>query len=467
MTKKMNNNLKAALLPLYIELYDTHISSARPRMESFLQEVTDKLELSGVSIFKLPICRVKEEFDLAVKKAEIEGVHAIITLHLAYSPSLESVEALAKTKLPVIVMDTTPTYNFSSMQSPDEILYNHGIHGVQDMCNLLTRNNKYYSIEVGHLDNSNIVERITRQVMSAKMVSVIRNSRTGRIGSSFKGMGDFVVKPNVITESIGTTVVEAEPKDLEKYLPNENDPVIEEEMKNDYINFDADNIDSSVHRLSIRNGLALRKWVEEKRLNAFSINFMEISQGKGLSIMPFLEISKLLSNGIGYAGEGDVITASVISALFSIFKDVTFTEMFCPDWENDAVFMTHMGEMNIAISSKKPKLSVMPWKFSNSSDTMFATACFKEGRAVLVNLAPTGDNSFSLILSPVTLLPEDDNTRFSNKVRGWMKPNMPLPDFLKKYTQLAGTHHSALVYTEDIDIIGEFGNMMGWEVHFI
>ncbi len=462
-----NNNLKAALLPLYIELYDTHISSARARMESFLQEVTDKLELNGITILKLPICRVKEEFDKAVKKAEVEGVHAIITLHLAYSPSLESVNALAKTNLPIIVMDTTPTFNFSSMQSPDEILYNHGIHGVQDMCNLLTRNNKHYSIEVGHMDNSNIVKRITRRVMSAKMVSVLRNSRTGRIGSSFKGMGDFVVKPEVVSESIGTTVVEAEPLDLEKYLPDENDSMVEEELKNDYINFDVDEIDSSVHRHSVRNGLALRRWIEEEKLNAFSINFMEISQGKGLSIMPFLEISKLLSKGIGYAGEGDVITASVVSALFSVFKDVTFTEMFCPDWENGAVFMTHMGEMNIAVSSKKPKLSVMPWRFSNSNDTMFATACFKEGKAVLVNLAPTGDNSFSLILSPVTMLPEDDNTPFTNKVRGWMKPDMPLPEFLKRYTQLAGTHHSVLVYTEDIDIIAEFGNIMGWNVHHI
>lgn len=462
-----DNRLKAALLPLYLELYDTSFPEIRPGIDRFLREVTFRLESNGITVVKLPVCRMKKEFDQAVNKAETEDADAIITLHLAYSPSLESIEALTRTELPVIIMDTTPSYSFGPQQSPDEIMYNHGIHGVQDLCNLLTRNHKYFLIEAGHMDHSDIIERITRHVISAKMVSVMKKGRTGRIGDSFSGMGDFVVEPMALKATTGTSIVQAEPKDIAEYLPDENDPMIEEEMKKDALRFDTYDIDPVLHRLSIKNGLALRKWIEYERLTAFTINFSNITPESGLSVMPFLEISKLLAKGIGYAGEGDVLTASFTGALFSVFRDVTFTEMFCPDWENNSIFLSHMGEMNLNLSANKPKLTVIPWKFSSATAPVIATACYKEGRAVLANLAPSGDHSYSLILAPVTLLPEGTKTRFSNHIRGWMKPDIPLPDFLKNFSQLAGTHHSALVYNGNPEIILDFGKMMGWKVYLL
>ncbi|MFN2352849.1 MAG: hypothetical protein ABR497_12990, partial [Kiritimatiellia bacterium] len=98
----------------------------------------------------LPVCRVAPEFRRAVRACEQAGVDALVTLHLAYSPSLESVAALTATELPIIVLDTTPDWNFGPSQAPAAIMANHGIHGVQDMCNLLLRHGKKFQIEAGH-----------------------------------------------------------------------------------------------------------------------------------------------------------------------------------------------------------------------------------------------------------------------------------------------------------------------------
>ena len=68
-----------------------------------------------------------------------EGVDAIITLHLAYSPSLESAEVLAQSRLPVIMLDTTPDRDFGGHVDPMRLLDNHGIHGVQDLASVLRR----------------------------------------------------------------------------------------------------------------------------------------------------------------------------------------------------------------------------------------------------------------------------------------------------------------------------------------
>ncbi len=91
----------------------------------------------------------------------------------------------------------------------------------------------------------------------------------------------------------------------------------------------------------------------------------------------------------------------------------------------------------------------------------------KKGKAVYVNLAPGDDNTFLLILASVKLLPESDNTNFNDCVRGWMQPDILLAYFLKKFSKLGGTHHSAIVYNGNIDVISEFGKIMGWKVHVI
>ncbi len=457
--------LKGALLPFYLELYDQSHPGIRPGIDMFLKQVTNRLAEKGISIIELPVCRTRREFDQAINTAEKEEADALITLHLAYSPSLESIEALKNTQLPIIVMDTTPGYNFDPLQSPAEIMYNHGIHGVQDMCNLLIRNNKDFVITAGHMDHSDILDRIKHHMMAAKMASAMKNGRTGQIGHAFAGMGDFVVEPEIMKTSIGSSVIQIDPAGILDFLPGNDEPEIGKEMEKDRNLYDTEQVDPSLHRQSVINGLALRRWIDKENLSAFTINFANVDRKKNLSAVPFLEISKLLAKGIGYAGEGDILTASLTGALFAAFEKVSFVEMFCPDWKNGTLFISHMGEMNLQLVEGKPRLTNMSYNFSDAEDTVVATACYMQGDAVLVNLAPGPDHGYNLIVAPVTMLAEGANSKFSNNIRGWMKPRIPVADFLEEYSKLGATHHAALVYEADPAIILQFGKMMGWQTH--
>jgi L-arabinose isomerase len=142
--------LKIGLLLLYLELYDELVPGLRPRIEKFAGIIEEKLKKRKVEVLSAPICRVDDEFKKNVKLFENQKVDAIVTLHLAYSPSLESIDALSKTKIPIIILDTTSEYDFGDNIGPEEIMYNHGIHGVQDMCSMLLRKKKDFFIEAGH-----------------------------------------------------------------------------------------------------------------------------------------------------------------------------------------------------------------------------------------------------------------------------------------------------------------------------
>ena len=102
-----------------------------------------------------------------------------------YSPSLQSIDALCRLHVPIIVLDTTETVSFDSMTDPVEIMYNHGIHGVQDMCNLLLRRGKKFFIEAGHFEQSDVIARVGALCRAASTALNMRRARVGIVGQSF------------------------------------------------------------------------------------------------------------------------------------------------------------------------------------------------------------------------------------------------------------------------------------------
>lgn len=460
--------LKIGLLPFYLELYD-RISppELRKQFENFYNALTENFERRVVKVIPAPICRLRPEFAAAVKKFESEKVDAIVTLHLAYSPSLESAQILAQTRLPVIVLDTTPDYAFDNSRSPDRIMFNHGIHGVQDMCNLLIRNSKPFVIEAGHWKNSNVLDRVINRIHSAQIALALQQSRVGRIGKSFAGMGDFSVPANVLKQKLGIQTVPCDCRRLSQMCKTISTSEIDAEIRSYSRKFSAQPKIEAALRRSARIGLAVRRWIEQEKLTAFTVNFLDVTKASGLPTVPFLEAGLGMARGIGYAGEGDVLTAALVGALSRVFPETTFTEMFCPDWKGGTIFLSHMGEVNPNLLSGKPALIEYPFVFGDADNPAKVAGCLKKGRAVFVNLAPLPDNKFRLILTPVNMKPAKGKDRFTDSVRGWMKPPLKVSAFLEIYSRSGGTHHAALVYNANLNTLIGLGKFMGWEVAII
>jgi L-arabinose isomerase len=456
-------NLTVGLLPLYIKLYDDHWPHLQERMQRFYQTIADELANRGMEVLKVPICRVEREFAEAVKTFEAADADAVVTLHLAYSPSLESAKVLADTDLPLIVLDTTPSYEFGPDQVADELLYNHGIHGVQDMCNLLLRNGKPFLIEAGHWQESDVLERISDCVKAAAIAKSLKRARVGRIGGPFLGMGDFAVPSDRLRASIGIETIEFDNRPVQEQLLHLTENQIEEEIKLDEQAFCADGVDAAVHRQSIRAGLTLRKLIADHQLTAFTVNFLDVTRNAAISPMPFLEAGKAMQRGIGYAGEGDVLTAALTGAILSVYKDASFSEMFCPDWKHNRIFLSHMGEFNFRVAAGKPVLKEVDFPFTDAGNPVAACGRFRSGRAVYVCLAPVKDQVYTLIVSPGEMI-EPDPDRAVHTVRGWFQPDVPLERFLTDFSRHGGIHHGVLVYGDVAPVMERFGAIMGWTV---
>lgn len=459
--------MKAGLLPLYIKLYDDVVPGLRSRLEAFYETVAGALEARGVQVIRAPFCRVAPEFAQTVKSFETAGADAIITLHMAYSPSLESITYLAGTPLPIIVMDTTETLEFTNLQSPDEINYNHGIHGVMDLCSMLLRHGKPFAIAAGHYEESNCLDRVVGYLRAAVAAKALRSAKVGLIGGKFDGMGDFCVPYEQMKTRFGIDVKELSASEVAASY----DAVTEEEIAAEKEAIAAlcdicTDTRTEAYHAYIRSCLAVRKCIESQGLSAFSANFLHASREEsGLPTMPFVECCKAMSWGIGYAGEGDTLTAAFAGALLQGYAETNFVEIFCPDWKNDTVFLSHMGEVNYRVAGSKPALYQAPVKYAGDYAPYAAYVRMKGGKGVYLNVCP-GKEDFKLVLASAEMLSYNEDT-FPTSMRGWMKTGCGTAAFLEKLSQNGATHHSVFVYGASVEELAYFGALLGVETVII
>ncbi len=428
-----------------------------------LAAVAGKFTAAGIEVCEAPICRVQDEFRRAVQDFEQQDVDMIVSLHLAYSPSLEAADVLSGTPLPLLILDTTMDADFGPQVDPARIMYNHGVHGVQDFANLLLRRGKAFRIVAGHVDEPELFVRAAAAARGAFAAHLLHRAKALRIGHAFQGMADFAVDPEVLERVLGIVAHEIAPAELAAAVKGVKDAQVKAEMAADQKAFKA-SLDAAVHERSVRLGLGLRQYLERGGYTAFSANFQAFDKADGpICTVPFLEASKAMARGIGYAGEGDVLTASLAGALIRAFGRATFTEIFCPDWRGNTLFLSHMGEINPAVVAGKPLLLEKDYPFSPAQNPAFITGAPAPGPGVLVNLAPLADDAFRLLLAPVEVLADSKSRKLAQCVRGWIRPACgSTAEFLENYSIYGGTHHSVLVlgeHTEGLAAFAEFANL--------
>ena len=466
------NTTKIGFLPFYIKLYDDCGSGAkaRPRLEPFADRLVDELKQRNFDVVTVPFCRIKNEFEEAVAKFEAEGCKAIVTWHAAYSPSLECIDALAGTDLPIVVLDTTETYSMGPTLEQFEISLCHGIHGVMDMCSMLNRRSKAFAIAAGHIDHSDVMDKTAGFIRAAVAAKSLNGSNTGSIGGSFDGMGDFLVPDADMLSRFGVEVVYPKKNEFAALIESVDEAAVEAEMALDRETYyEIEPVDEETHRRTVKNSLAVRKWINDNGIDAFTANFREIAVDTGLEIMPFMEACKSMARGIGYAGEGDVLTASLVGALLSAYDETSFIEIFCPDWKNDTLLLCHMGEYNPNLTAFRPGMKGIKFIFGDTKDPVVSYGCYKAGEATFVNLYRT-NGDFKMVISPVTMqeVKEGEDPSFAAcRVRGWMKPRKPIAQFLEELSLLGATHHSALVYGATPREIAYFAQLLRIEYDII
>jgi L-arabinose isomerase len=329
-----------------------------------------------------------------------------------------------------------------------------------DLTAMLRRRGCPYEIVAGHWQESDVLARAANLVRAAHAAQRFRSTRALRIGPTFDGMGDFQVEPHTLRDQFGILIEAIGVDRLRAAVSEVADEDVESEVMRDREAYEVI-ADNDAHRRAVRSGLGLRRLLAESDAGALSVNFLAFDGAE--DVVPFLEISKAMARGVGYGGEGDVFTASLVGALLSAWPLTTFTEIFCPDWAEATLFLAHMGEVNPAVAAARPLLTTRPFPFTPAREPALLACAPQPGPATFVNLAPGPGDTFRLITTSVDVLEDSLRDDFREKVRGWIRVPRSTAEFLEAYSRLGGTHHSALVLGDAAEALGAFARLLGIE----
>ena len=126
---------KVGLLGLMLDLYDLW-PELKVAEAAFAQELAETL--SPFAEVEFPgVCNSREQVDAAVRAFEAGGKDLILVVLLTYAPSHIALQPLIRTPLPVLIFNTQQLYQIDAGTSSDATTRNHGMHGVQDLTNVL------------------------------------------------------------------------------------------------------------------------------------------------------------------------------------------------------------------------------------------------------------------------------------------------------------------------------------------
>lgn len=441
---------RVGLLALTLELYERLAPDLRSSRERWIADsVLPALGRIADVEFHGVVYR-REDVDAAVAEFERSGIDVLLVLHLSYSPSQIALSALKRTRLPILLWNTQELFAVTERFTGTEMIANHGVHGTQDLASVLVRSGVRFEYVTSHLRDPAGLEPLEDFFVATSAVAGLGRARLGLMGYPFPGMGDFAVDTTELVASLGCqwTALSVEDYILRAEAASTGDV---DELKQTYREtYDvADDLSDEDLNVTARAELSLRSIVVDERLDAFSYQFMAFGEDERTVTLPFVAASRLMADGVGFGGEGDLVGAAGAWLLNRLLPPASFTEVFTIDFESGGLFMSHMGEANVAMArtDRKVPLVARPTPIVRTRARQLAlVTSFEPGPATLCALVRAPGGRWRLIASRMRI---DDFGPLDSMAVPHCRllcDGSDVRDWLTAYAKAGGPHHNALSF---------------------
>jgi L-arabinose isomerase len=440
---------KVGLLALTLELYETLLPGLRASREAWLRKtVIPALRRESDVVFDRAVFR-REDIEAVVAGFEAVRVDALLVIFVTYSPSQLALPALQRTRLPLVIWNTQELRSVDQDFTPANMLDNHGVHGTQDLANVLGRSGVRFHYVTSPDNDASGLDELGDFFAAAAAVNRLRAARIGMIGYPFPGMGDFAADTTHLAATLGCSWTNLTVEDYNNRCASASGPEVEKLVAEYRRAYDlAADLTETDLKFAAAAELALRGIVASHQLDALTYQFLAFGDDDRTRTLPFVAASRLMADGIGFGGEGDLIAAAA-TAFFNWLKTpASFSEIFTTDFAGDALFMSHMGEANVAMARRDRKVALVarPAPITRTRERQLALVTSLEpGPATFAALTQVAEGKWRIIAGAAAIedygpLPGFCVPHFK------LKPASGVRRFLTAYATAGGPHHNAVCF---------------------
>ncbi|NBC94951.1 MAG: arabinose isomerase [Deinococcus-Thermus bacterium] len=445
-------------------LYDAMLPRITERQAAFALAVAERLSPT----FDLEVAapaKGREEVEARLAEFRRADVDGVIVVMLTYGPSLRTAGALADASVPVLLANVQPERSVRRDWTMADLTYNQGVHGAQDLANVLTRYGAAFDVVTEDWQAPGFQEAVTDWAYAAAAATAWRRSSVARIGHAMEGTGDVRFDevalgrdgPRIEPYAVGVLARKMRAvaiADVERVMRRQEsawsvDPALAADAREE----------------AARAYLALGTLLERGGHDAYTLHFGAVADDGRFGRLPLVAASALLEQGYGYAAEGDVATAALVAVGQRLAGPAHFTEMYAMDFDTDAVLLSHMGEGNPALARDDEPVRLADRELGIGGLGRPPTTVFRirPGPVTLASLAPIGRDAFRLVLAEGEIL--DDAPMPSVEMPyGTFRPDGGVRSCLDAWLRAGGTHHQCLLPGRQAGRWRRFAAMIGVEV---
>ena len=439
---------KLGVLALTLDFYETLVPTLRTEREAWLRNdalaaFPDTVELEfGDAVFTRPT------IDAEVARLEAAGCDGLMVVLLTYSPSQLSLPALSRTRLPIIVWNTQELLAVDDSFTTAAMIDNHGVHGTQDLCNVLGRHNVPFEYVTSHLSDDGATDELVDFAFAAAARTRLSSARLGLIGYPFPGMGDFAMDTTHLATTLGCEWLNIP---LEEYITRTDAAMgsvadLVATYRAAYTI--ADDVTEADLTVTAATELAMRGIVADHALDGLTYQFLAFGQDDRTQTVPFVGISRMMGEGVGFGGEGDLIATAGSLMLNTLATPASFCEAFTTDFAGNGLFMSHMGESSVAMARADTPIKFVarsgPITKTRERQCQLVTS-YEPGPATFCALTLGANQTWRLIVSHMEIadwgpLPDMEVPHYK------LLAATDIRDWLTAYAQMGGPHHAGICF---------------------
>jgi L-arabinose isomerase len=436
---------RIGILGIMQDLYDDMIPGIARRQEGYAGQIAS--HLSGIAEF-IPgkAIKYREDAERAMREFENSGLDGVLVVMLTYGPAMRVARLLSESRLPVCLANIQPEPSVTPAWDMADMTYNQGVHGAQDTANAMVRAGKRFHVLTDDWKSDSFRADVGRWARAAAAVTAWKSLKTAIFGYAMNDMGDIRVDESALIRTLGPEIIAVAPGDLYRGMLDVTDAQIAEVTGFEDANFEIDPRLSREEREDhARMQAALEQILTERGFGAYTAHFDAIGEDGRFSRLPLAAASTLMAKGYGYAAEGDVMTACLVSAGHTLIGNAHFTEMYAMDFPSGSILQSHMGEGNwkVARSDRPVRLIKRPLGIGRLADPPTFLFRLQPGPATLATLVSLESDKFRLVVAEGENLDSQELPALEMPY-GQFRPASGLRACLNGWLRAGGAHHEVM-----------------------
>lgn len=458
-----SSRVRIGLMPVMIDLYNRLRPGVADKYDAFVKEVCGVLSDERMEVIACGVVSSDAGIREACLQFERLAVDLLVVCHVSYCQSGVILPGVLASPLPVVLWPAQPMRELvPAAYDSATVLMNHGVHGTQDLANMLRRKGRPYGVLHGHYQRPGFADALFAWAQAGRAVRAMQASNPIVLGGHFDGMLDLLMDEEDFLRRLG---VRGREISAEEFVQSSRDvsAAAVQEKKDQYRSmFElAPEVTEPLLDKAARHELASRAILERYDSRAMGLNFLSLCNDGRIADGLHVAASVLMAEGIGYGGEGDWVTAMLTRGLLAVDPMASFSELFSVGYEDARLVLRHWGEGNLRLARTKPVLRASTFNDVNRAEFLVTDFEFSAGPATVVNLNVTADGGGQILtyrgVIQADSLPAVDGPRAIFTPHG-----SAVEDLLTEYAYAGGSHHLTLVTGDREDLLRKIARLTGW-----